>query len=97
MNTAFTTSAEGQIDTYLGDNNYANVPYFADHNAISPDNSNDMMDSLAGIYTGLLRNTKTLKYTITDQKTDEVYLEKPATTSISPSTATTTTASCPPV
>ena len=76
MNTAFTTSAEGQIDTYLGDNNYANVPYFADHNAISPDNSNDMMDSLAGIYTGLLRNTKTLKYTITDQKTDEVYLEK---------------------
>ena len=36
MNTAFTTSAEGQIDTYLGDNNYANVPYFADHNAISP-------------------------------------------------------------
>ena len=76
MNTAFTTSAEGQIDTYLGDNNYANVPYFADHNAISPDNSNDMMDSLAGIYTGLLRNTKTLKYTITDQKTNEVYLEK---------------------
>ena len=76
MNTAFTTSAEGQIDTYLGDNNYATVPYFADHNAISPDNSNDMMDSLAGIYTGLLRNTKTLKYTITDQKTDEVYLEK---------------------
>ena len=76
MNTAFTTSAEGQIDTYLGDNNYANVSYFADHNAISPDNSNDMMDSLAGIYTGLLRNTKTLKYTITDQKTGEVYLEK---------------------
>ena len=76
MNTAFTTSAEGQIDTYLGDNNYANVPYFADHNAISPDNSNDMMDSLTGIYTGLLRSTKTLKYTITDQKTDEVYLEK---------------------
>ena len=76
MNTAFTTSAEGQIDTYLGDNNYANVPYFADHNAISPNNSNDMMDSLTGIYTGLLRNTKTLKYTITDQKTDEVYLEK---------------------
>ena len=76
MNTAFTTSAEGQIDTSLGDNNYATVPYFADHNAISPDNSNDMMDSLAGIYTGLLRNTKTLKYTITDQKTDEVYLEK---------------------
>ena len=76
MNTAFTTSAEGQIDTYLGDNNYANVPYFADHNAISPDNSNDMMDSLTGIYTGLLRNTKTLKYTITDQKTSEVYLEK---------------------
>ena len=35
-----------------------------------------MMDSLAGIYTGLLRNTKTLKYTITDQKTGEVYLEK---------------------
>lgn len=35
-----------------------------------------MMDSLTGIYTGLLRNTKTLKYTITDQKTNEVYLEK---------------------
>ncbi|MFR7895358.1 MAG: hypothetical protein ACLU38_16050 [Dysosmobacter sp.] len=29
--------------------------YFADRNAISPDNSNDMMDSLTGIYTGLLR------------------------------------------
>ena len=52
-------------------------PIFADHNAhFPPDNSNDMMDSLAGIYTGLLRNTKTLKYTITDQKTGEVYLEK---------------------
>lgn len=34
-----------------------------------------MMDSLTGIYTGLLRNTKTLKYTITDQKTGEVYLK----------------------
>ena len=75
MNTAFTTSAEGQIDTYLGDNNYANVPYFADHNAISPDNSNDMMDSLTGIYTGLLRNTKSLKYTITGAN-GQVYYSK---------------------
>ena len=74
MNTAFTTSSENTVDTYLGDNNYENVPYFADHNAISP-NEDDFMDSLYGIYTGLLRNTKSLKYTITGAN-GEVYYSK---------------------
>ena len=63
MNTAFSSSSENTVDTYLGDNNYTTVPYLADRNAISP-NNDDFMDSLTGIYTGLLRNTKSLKYTI---------------------------------
>ena len=63
MNTAFSSSSENTVDTYLGDNNYTSVPYLADRNAISP-NNDDFMDSLTGIYTGLLRNTKSLKYTI---------------------------------
>ena len=63
MNTAFSSSSENTVDTYLGDNNYTTVQHLADRNAISP-NNDDFMDSLTGIYTGLLRNTKSLKYTI---------------------------------
>ena len=74
MNTAFSSSSENTVDTYLGDNNYTSVPYLADRNAISP-NSDDFMDSLTGIYTGLLRNTKSLKYTITGAN-GQVYYSK---------------------
>ena len=74
MNTAFCSSSENTVDTYLGDNNYFNEPYLADRNAISP-NNDDFMDSLTGIYTGLLRNTKNLSYTITG-KDGTVYYSK---------------------
>lgn len=74
MNTAFSSSSENTVDTYLGDNNYTTVPYLADRNAISP-NNDDFMDSLTGIYTGLLRNTKNLKYTITGAN-GQVYYSK---------------------
>lgn len=74
MNTAFSSSSENTVDTYLGDNNYTTVPYLADRNAISP-NNDDFMDSLTGIYTGLLRNTKSLKYTITGAN-GQVYYSK---------------------
>lgn len=74
MNTAFSSSSENTVDTYLGDNNYTTVPYLADRNAISP-NNDDFMDSLTGIYTGLLRNTKSLKYTITGEN-GQVYYSK---------------------
>lgn len=74
MNTAFSSSSENTVDTYLGDNNYTTVPYLADRNAISP-NNDDFMDSLTGIYTGLLRNTKSLKYTITGTN-GQVYYSK---------------------
>ena len=74
MNTAFSSSSENTVDTYLGDNNYTSVPYLADRNAISP-NNDDFMDSLTGIYTGLLRNTKCLKYTITGAN-GQVYYSK---------------------
>lgn len=74
MNTAFSSSSENTVDTYLGDNNYTSVPYLADRNAISP-NNDDFMDSLTGIYTGLLRNTKSLKYTITGEN-GQVYYSK---------------------
>ncbi len=50
------------------------MPYLADRNAISP-NNDDFMDSLTGIYTGLLRNTKSLKYTITGAN-GQVYYSK---------------------
>ena len=50
------------------------MPYLADRNAISP-NNDDFMDSLTGIYTGLLRNTKSLKYTITGEN-GQVYYSK---------------------
>ena len=74
MNTAFSSSSENTVDTYLGDNNYTSVPYLADRNAISP-NNDDFMDSLTGIYTGLLRNTKSLTYTITGAN-GQVYYSK---------------------
>lgn len=74
MNTAFSSSSENTVDTYLGDNNYTTMPYLADRNAISP-NNDDFMDSLTGIYTGLLRNTKSLKYTITGAN-GQVYYSK---------------------
>ena len=74
MNTAFSSSSENTVDTYIGENSYAKVPYLADRNAISP-NDDDFKDSLTGIYTGLLRNTKSLKYTITG-KNGEVYYSK---------------------
>ena len=74
MNTAFSSSSENTVDTYLGDNNYTTMPYLADRNAISP-NNDDFMDSLTGIYTGLLRNTKSLKYTITGEN-GQVYYSK---------------------
>ena len=74
MNTAFSSSSENTVDTYLGDNNYTTVPYLADRNAISP-NNDDFMDSLTGIYTGLLRNTKSLKYAITGAN-GQVYYSK---------------------
>ena len=75
-NTAFLSSTEKTVDTYLGDNNYFEEPYLADRNAISP-NNDDFLDSLTGIYTGLLRNTKTLTYTITGED-GTVYYSKTA-------------------
>ena len=75
-NTAFLSSTESTVDTYLGDNNYFAIPYLADRNAISP-NADDFLDNLSGIYTGLLRNTKSLKYTITGMD-GTVYYSKEA-------------------
>lgn len=76
INTAASSSLEGTVNTYLGDNPYHNdVPYLADRNAISPNNDN-YMDTLSFVYTGLLRNVKALKYEIKDATTNEVYYEK---------------------
>lgn len=72
-NTAASSSLEGTVNTYLGDNPYhSGVPYLSDRNAISP-NNDDYMDSLSFVYTGLLRNVKSLTYEIKDAATDEVY------------------------
>ena len=71
-NTAYLSSSENTVDTYLGDNNYFKIPYLADRNAISP-NGDDFLDNLSGIYTGLLRNAKTLRYTITGENGDVYY------------------------
>ena len=72
-NTAASSSLEGTVNTYLGDNPYhSGVPYLSDRNAISP-NDDDYMDSLSFVYTGLLRNVKSLTYEIKDEKTGEVY------------------------
>ena len=75
-NTAYLSSSENTVDTYLGDNNYFKIPYLADRNAISP-NGDDFLDNLSGIYTGLLRNAKTLHYTITGEN-GEVYYDNTA-------------------
>ena len=76
INTAASSSLEGTVNTYLGDNPYHDgVTYLADRNAISP-NNDDYMNSLSFVYTGLLRNVKALKYEIKDATTNEVYYEK---------------------
>ena len=74
-NEALLESMEKTMYTYLGENNYDyTVPYFADRNAISP-NNDDFLDSLTWVYTGLLRSARTLTYKITG--TDgTVYYEK---------------------
>ena len=72
-NTAASSSLEGTVNTYLGDNPYhSGAAYLSDRNAISP-NDDDYMDSLSFVYTGLLRNVKSLTYEIKDEKTGEVY------------------------
>ena len=72
-NTAASSSLEGTVNTYLGDNPYhSGVAYLSARNAISP-NGDDYMDSLSFVYTGLLRNVKSLTYEIKDAATGEVY------------------------
>jgi uncharacterized protein with FMN-binding domain len=76
INTAASSSLEGTVNTYLGDNPYHDgQPYSSERNAISP-NRDDYMDTLSFVYTGLLRNVKALKYEIKDATTNEVYYEK---------------------
>lgn len=73
INTAASSSLEGTVNTYLGDNPYHDgVTYLADRNAISP-NDDDYMDTLSFVYTGLLRNVKALNYEIKDAETGDVY------------------------
>ena len=75
VNTAASSSLEGTLNTYLGDNPYhSGESYLADRNAISP-NDDDYMDTLSFVYTGLLRNVKNLHYEIKDASTNEVYYE----------------------
>ena len=75
VNTAASSSLEGTVNTYLGDNPYhSGESYLADRNAISP-NDDDYMDTLSFVYTGLLRNVKNLHYEIKDASTNEVYYE----------------------
>ena len=75
-NTAASSSLEGTVNTYLGDNPYhSGAAYLSDRNAISP-NDDDYMDSLSFVYTGLLRNVKSLTYEIKDAATGEVYYSK---------------------
>lgn len=75
VNTAASSSLEGTLNTYLGDNPYhSGESYLADRNAISP-NDDDYMDTLSFVYTGLLRNVKKLHYEIKDASTNEVYYE----------------------
>lgn len=74
-NTAASSSLEGTLNTYLGDNPYHDgQPYSAERNAISP-NGDDYMDTLSFVYTGLLRNVKNLHYEIKDATSNEVYYE----------------------
>lgn len=73
INTAASSSLEGTVNTYLGDNPYHDgQPYSSERNAISP-NGDDYMDTLSFVYTGLLRNVKALNYEIKDAKTGDVY------------------------
>ena len=73
VNTAASSSLEGTVNTYLGDNPYhSGESYLAARNAISP-NGDDYMDTLSFVYTGLLRNVKALNYEIKDAKTGDVY------------------------
>lgn len=73
VNTAASSSLEGTVNTYLGDNPYHDgQPYSSERNAISP-NEDDYMDTLSFVYTGLLRNVKALNYEIKDDKTGDVY------------------------
>lgn len=73
VNTAASSSLEGTVNTYLGDNPYHDgQPYSSERNAISP-NGDDYMDTLSFVYTGLLRNVKALNYEIKDAKTGDVY------------------------
>ena len=73
VNTAASSSLEGTVNTYLGDNPYhSGESYLAARNAISP-NGDDYMDTLSFVYTGLLRNVKALNYEIKDDKTGDVY------------------------
>lgn len=73
VNTAASSSLEGTLNTYLGDNPYhSGESYLAARNAISP-NGDDYMDTLSFVYTGLLRNVKALNYEIKDAKTGDVY------------------------
>lgn len=75
VNTAASSSLEGTVNTYLGDNPYhSGESYLAARNAISP-NRDDYMDTLSFVYTGLLRNVKNLHYEIKDASTNEVYYE----------------------
>lgn len=75
VNTAASSSLEGTVNTYLGDNPYhSGESYLAARNAISP-NEDDYMDTLSFVYTGLLRNVKNLHYEIKDASTNEVYYE----------------------
>lgn len=64
LNVAGCLSAERTVDSYLGDNDYVEMPYLADRNAISP-NQDDFKDSLSFVYTGMLRSARRLRYTIT--------------------------------
>lgn len=61
---------------YVGENpvHEQNGIYIEDYNVISPD-GDGYYDTLE-IYVNLLRNAKSLKVTITDRNTGEVYLEK---------------------
>lgn len=73
VNTAASSSLEGTVNTYLGDNPYHDGQlYSSERNAISP-NGDDYMDTLSFVYTGLLRNVKALNYEIKDAKTGDVY------------------------
>ena len=95
-NTAASSSLEGTVNTYLGDPLPQRCPLsLSDRNAISP-NDDDYMDSLSFVYTGLLRNVKSLTYEIKDAATGEVYYSMTWSTRPSPFTAAIIIRSFPP-